>query len=102
MFILGIMGERRISELPSETIEALSSVLEKGPTIDWKKLMTKGFASLYSPQDVDDFRKENSPAKALLDDLIGREVKLQDLVGALRVIGNERAISIIHKGSYYF
>ena len=65
--------------------------------------MTKGFGSLlvYTQQDVDiiENRRGGRPAKNLIDDLICREVALQDLVDALDVIGNKKAISIIEKGS---
>lgn len=91
----------KISKLPNETIDDLCTTLEKAVTADWRRLMTKGFGSLYTQQDVDiiENRRGSRPAKGLLDDLICREVPLQDLVYALVVIGNKKAISIIKKGS---
>ena len=91
----------KISELPKEKIDDLCSTLEKAPTADWRRLMTKGFGSLYTQQDIEiiEGRRGSHPAKDLLEDLICREVSLQELVDALGVIGNKRAISIIEKGS---
>ena len=40
-------------------------------------------------------------SKVLLDDLIHREVRLQDLVKGLKEIGNRKAVSIIEKGSHF-
>ena len=98
-----------IKDLPHETIEELCSALEKAPTMNWMMLMRKPFRDLYSP-DPDEFKYEinligmkgDSPAKALLDDLNGREMTIQDLVNGLSEIGNKKAISIIERGTYVY
>ena len=90
-----------IDGLPIETIDDLCSTLEKPSLlVGWRKLMTKGFATRYSEDDANDIaEKEERPAKALLYDLIAREVTLQELVYALEGIGNKKALSIIEKGN---
>ncbi|XP_068678776.1 uncharacterized protein [Montipora foliosa] len=88
----------RITDLPYETFDELCFVLEKETTINWEKLMTKGFSSLYSPEDVEEIRQKPSSAHSLLNDLAHQEVPLEDLLLALQVTGNEKAISIINKG----
>lgn len=89
---------RHITDLPHETFDELCSVLGKETTINWEKVMTEGFPSLYSPKHVEEIRQKRSPADALLNDLSAREVPLEDLYLALREIGNKRAVSIIDKG----
>ena len=90
---------RHITDLPHETFDELCSVLGKETTINWEKVMTEGFPSLYSPKHVEEIRQKRSPADALLNDLSAREVPLEDLYLALREIGNKRAVSIIDKGN---
>ena len=89
----------RITKLPRETFDELCFVLEKDTTINWEKVMTEGFSSRYSQKHVEEIRQKRSPAHSLLNDLADREVPLEDLLLALQVIGNEKAISIINKGS---
>ncbi|XP_068678229.1 uncharacterized protein [Montipora foliosa] len=88
----------RITKLPCETFDELCFVLEKETTINWEKVMTEGFSSLYSQKHVEEIGQKRSPAHSLLNDLADREVPLEDLLLALQVIGNEKAISIINKG----
>lgn len=89
----------RISGLPNETMCQLYNSLESGPTTNWKKLMIQEFGAYYTKDDADCLeRKYTHPAKALLDDLICREVTLQSLLNALEAIGNKMAISIIKRG----
>ena len=63
--------------------------------------MMEGFSfpTLYSRKDVETIRQNPTPAKALLEDLTGREVTVEELTQALRKIGNKRAVSIIQEGS---
>ena len=91
-----------IYQLSQETVDELCSALEKGRTIDWKRLMNKGFSTIYSEDDVALIESSTGfhPAKALLYDLAHREVALQDLVNGLKVIGNNKAVSIIMKGTW--
>ena len=90
-----------IDELTIETIDDLCSTLEKPSlSVGWRGLMTKGFATLYSEHDANDIaEKEERPARALLYNLIARQVTLQELVYALEGIGNKKALSIIEKGN---
>lgn len=94
-----------ISDLSQETIEELCSALGRGPTLDWKALMRKWFSTYprayYSELDVEMIEREFQPAKALLDDLTRREIPLEELLNGLRAIGNNKAVSIIRKGSGY-
>ena len=60
--------------------------------------MTEGFNHIYSQKDVEEIEQKRSPATALLTDLDGRGESLENLVGALKKIGNKRAISIIKNG----
>ena len=87
-----------ISELSLRSLEKLYRSLEEGPTLTWKVLMTKWFASVYSEDDVAEIESSSRPAKALLDDLTHRETPLQDLVDGLEAIGNKRAAKIVRKG----
>ena len=91
-----------IGELSNETIDNLCSTLEKSSIVGWRKLMTKGFAALYSERDANDLeKKEEHPARALLDDLIyARKLTLKELVIALEEIGNKGALSIIEEGRF--
>lgn len=96
--------EMFINELSHETIEELCGALEKVPTLDWKVLMRSGwFRSVYSEDDIATIAEISSkgvrPAKVLLDDMTHREIALQDLVNGLKDIGNNKAVSIIMKGS---
>lgn len=87
-----------LSSLSHETFESLANALEKYSTIGWKKLMTEGFNHIYSQNDVEQIEQKRSPATALLTDLDGRGESLENLIGALKKIGNKRAISIIKNG----
>lgn len=87
-----------ISELSQKSLEKLYISLEKVPTLNWKVLMTKRFASLHSEDAVAIIESDIRPAKALLDDLACREITLQELLEGLEAIGNKRAASIIKKG----
>lgn len=89
----------RITSLSNEAFDNLASVLDKDSTIGRKKLMTEGFSNIYSQKDVEEIEQKSSPAKALLNDLDGREVSLENLIIALDRIGNKRAISIIINNS---
>ena len=89
----------RITDLPRETFDEVCSVLGKDTTINWKKLMTESYRSLYLPKHVEEIGQKRFPADALLNDLADREVPLEDLLGELQKIGNKKAVSIINKGS---
>ena len=89
----------RITDLPRETFDEVCSVLGKDTTVNWKKLMTESFCSLYLPKDVEEIGQKRSPADALLNDLADREKSLEDLLRELQKIGNKKAVSIIIKGS---
>ena len=91
----------KIISLPKETFDNLASELGKDSTIGWKKLMTKGFNHIYSQQDVTEIEQKCSPAIAVLNDLVGREESVENLIRALEKIGNKRAISIISKGQNF-
>ncbi|XP_067038916.1 uncharacterized protein [Acropora muricata] len=86
----------RIASLSNETFDNLASVLDKDSTIGWKKLMGEGFGHIYFPKHIEEIEQiSGSSAKALLDNLDGREESLENLIVALDRIGNKRAISII-------
>ena len=87
-----------INELSQRSLEKLCSSLEGVPSLNWKVLMTKRFASLHSEDAVAMIERSIRPAKALLDDLACREITLQELLEGLEAIGNKRAASIIKKG----
>ena len=91
-----------ISELSQRSLEKLYRSLEEVPTLNWKVLMTKRFASLHSEDDVAIIESSSCPAKALLDDLTYREIPLRVLVDGLEAIGNKRAASIVKKGCSHF
>ena len=91
-----------ISELSQKSLEKLYISLEKVPTLNWKVLMTKRSASLYSEDDVAIIESSIRPAKALLDDLSYRDFALRDLLEGLEAIGNKRAARIIKKGWSHF
>ena len=88
-----------INDLSLETVEKLCGALEKGPSVNWKRLMSsRSFSSTYTEEVAAMIKC----SKDLLDDMIIREIKLQDLVNGLAEIGNKRAITIIVKGSHFF
>ncbi|XP_068710006.1 uncharacterized protein [Montipora foliosa] len=87
----------RITDLPRETFDEMCSVLGKETTINWRKLMTESFCSLYLPKHVEEIGQKRSPADALLNDLADREVPLEDLLRELQKLGNKKAVSIIIK-----
>ena len=87
-----------ISELSQKSLGKLYSSLEEAPTLNWKVLMTKRFASLHSEDAVAIIESDIRPAKALLDDLSYRDIALRDLLEGLEAIGNKRAATIIKKG----
>ena len=88
-----------VKHLSIETIEDLSHALEK-PTLNWEELMRSNtFASIYSENDINKIRMNGyRPAKALIDDLILKEIPLRVLQRGLIEIGNRKAISIIKRG----
>ena len=86
-----------INELSQRSLEKLCSSLEGVPSLNWKVLMTKRSASLYSEDDVAIIESSIRPAKALLDDLSYRDIALRDLLEGLEAIGNKRAASIVKK-----
>lgn len=87
-----------INELSHETIEELCGALEKGPSVNWKRLMRSRLFSAIYTEEVAAMIK---CSKDLIDDMISREIKLQDLVNGLKEIGNRKAVSIIEKGSHF-
>ena len=88
-----------INELSHETIEELCGALERVPTLNWKMLMkSRPFSSIYKEEDV----ALIGSSKVLIDDMIHREIKLPHLLDGLKEIGNNKAVSIIMKGSYSF
>lgn len=90
----------QVKHLSIETISKLSDALEISTLTNWKELMrSKTFASTYSADDINKIQMTGSrPAKALINDLISREIPLQDLLSGLKEIGNKKAISIIERG----
>ena len=90
------MAKCQVKDLSHETIENLWHSLEK-ETLNWEELMqSKTFA--YSANYINKIRRTGSPAKALIEDLISREIPLQVLLKGLQDIGNRKAISIIERG----
>ena len=90
----------QVKYLSIETIDDLSHALEISTMTNWKELMESNtFASTYSAHDINKIQMTGSlPAKALINDLISREIPLQDLLSGLKEIGNNNAISIIERG----
>ena len=90
----------QVKYLSIETIDDLSHALEISTLTNWKELMgSNTFASTYSAHDIKKIQMTGSrPAKALIKDLISREIPLQDLLSGLKEIGNRKAISIIERG----
>ena len=85
----------QVKHLSIETIDDLSHALEISTLTNWEALMrSKTFA--YSAYEINKIRMTGSrPAKALIEDLISREISLQVLLSGLEEIGNRKAISII-------
>lgn len=88
-----------INSLSHETIEEICGALERGPTVTWKRLMgSRLFSTIYT----EEVSAMIQCSIDLLHDMIIREIKLQDLVNGLAEIGNNKALSIIMKGSHFF
>lgn len=88
-----------INELSHETIEELCGALEKVRTLNWKVLMSsKSFSRIYKEEDVPLIGNST----VLIEDMIHREITLQHLLDGLKEIENNKAVSIIMKGSYSF
>lgn len=82
-----------IDRLSQECLERLSRSLEKGPTVNWQALATKGFPRYYS-----EGLAQLQSSTQLLDDLTSRHVTVQELLRALDFIGNKRAGDIVREG----
>lgn len=92
------METLKVQHLSIQTNEDLSHALEK-PTLNWEELMRSDtFASIYSENDINKIRMTGCrPAKALIEDLVSREISIKVLLRGLVEIGNRKAISIIEK-----
>ena len=87
----------QVKHLSIGTIDDLSHALEISTLTNWKELMgSNAFASTYSAYEINKIGMTGGrPAKALIEDLISREIPLQVLLSGLEEIGNRKAISII-------
>ena len=90
------MAKCEVKDLSHETIENLWHSLEK-ETRNWKDLMQSSIFA-YSEDYINKIRRTGSPARALIEDLISREIPLQVLLKGLEEIENRKAISIIERG----
>lgn len=84
-----------IDRLSQECLERLSRSLEKGPTVNWQALATKGFPRYYS-----EGLAQLQSSTQLLDDLTSRHVTVQELLRALDFIGNKRAGNIVREALF--
>lgn len=97
-----VFKDMNINRLPQECHERLSCLLKYGPSVDWEALALVGFPSIYSdPLKLAKIENSPHPASALLDDLCCRGVSVETLLEALKVIGNERAVSVILEGELF-